>query len=102
MEDGYTPALRESIQRVEASRPARLHETWPMMTPAEKQEVLQKFHPDYKPEGMRELRVGPAKGMRTPHELADLLKAAHVTPSAVYVGHESPDRVAGSPDRPAL
>ncbi len=74
MEDGYTPALRESIKRVEASRPARLQETWPMMSPAEKQEVLQKFHPDYKPEGMRELRVGPAKGMRTPLELADLLE----------------------------
>ncbi|MGD8904587.1 MAG: FAD-dependent oxidoreductase, partial [Anaerolineae bacterium] len=25
-------------------------------------------------EGMRELRVGPAKGLRTPHELADLLE----------------------------
>lgn len=74
MEDGYTPALRESIERVEATRPARLQETWPMMTPAEKQEVLRKYHPDYKPEGMRELRVGPAKGMRTPHELADLLE----------------------------
>lgn len=74
MEDGYTPALRESIERVEATRPARLQETWPMMTPAEKQDVLRKYHPDYKPEGMRELRVGPAKGMRTPHELADLLE----------------------------
>jgi succinate dehydrogenase/fumarate reductase flavoprotein subunit len=72
--DGYAPAMRESIKRVEATRPARLQETWPMMTPAEKQEVLRKFHPDYKPEGMRELRVGPAKGMRTPHELADLLE----------------------------
>ena len=74
MNDGYTPAMRESIERVEATRPARLQETWPMMTPAEKQTVLQKFHPDYKPEGMRELRVGPAKGLRTPHELADLLE----------------------------
>ena len=66
--------MRESIERVEATRPARLQETWPMMSPAEKQEILRKFHPDYKPEGMRELRVGPAKGMRTPHELADLLE----------------------------
>ncbi len=74
MNDGYTPAMRESIRRVEASRPARLQETWPMMTPAEKQEVLRKFHPDYKPEGMRELQVGPAEGRRTPHELADLLE----------------------------
>ena len=74
MNDGYTPAMRESIKRVEATRPVRLQETWPMMSPVEKQEILQKFHPDYKPEGMRELRVGPAKGLRTPHELADLLE----------------------------
>ncbi len=74
MNDGYTPAMRESIKKVEASRPARLQETWPMMTPVEKQEVLRKYHPDYKPEGMRELRVGQAEGMRTPHELADLLE----------------------------
>ncbi len=75
MIDGYTPTMRELIKRVETTRPARLQETWPMMSPAEKQEILRQFHPDYKPEGMRELRVGPAKGMRTPHELADLLEA---------------------------
>jgi succinate dehydrogenase/fumarate reductase flavoprotein subunit len=72
--EGYTPAMRESIQRVEATRSARLSETWPMMSPAEKQDILRKFHPDYIEDGMRELRVGPAKGMRTPHELADLLE----------------------------
>ncbi len=72
--EGYTPAMRESIQRVEASRPARLQETWPMLSPAEKQEILRKYHPDYIAEGMRELRVGPAKGVRTPHELADQLE----------------------------
>jgi succinate dehydrogenase / fumarate reductase flavoprotein subunit len=45
------------------------------MSPAEKQDILRRFHPDYKPEGMRELRAGSAQGMRTPHELADLLEA---------------------------
>lgn len=74
MQDGYTPAMRESIKRVEATRPTRLQETWQMMTPAEKQQILRQFHPDYKPEGMRELLVGPGKAMRTPHELADLLE----------------------------
>jgi succinate dehydrogenase / fumarate reductase flavoprotein subunit len=72
--EGYTPAMRESIEKVEATRPGRLQETWPMMSPAEKQEILQRFHPDYKPEGMRALGVGQAKGMRCPHELADLLE----------------------------
>ena len=75
MIEGYTPAMRESIERVEATRPARLQETWPMMTPAEKQEVLSRFHPDYKPEGMRELKVGPSKGYALAHEFADLLEA---------------------------
>ncbi len=70
----YTPQMRESIARVAASRPQRLDETWPMMTPAEKQQVLQKFHPDYKPEGMRELRVGSQKGIRMPLELADVME----------------------------
>jgi succinate dehydrogenase/fumarate reductase flavoprotein subunit len=72
--EGYTPSMRESLERVVATRPARMHETWPMMTPAEKQEVLRRFHPDYIPEGMRELRVGPNKGGRTPNELANLLE----------------------------
>jgi succinate dehydrogenase/fumarate reductase flavoprotein subunit len=72
--EGYTPAMRESIQRVEASRSERLQETWPMMSPADKQQILRQFHPDYIEAGMRELRVGPAKGLRTPHELADQLE----------------------------
>jgi succinate dehydrogenase/fumarate reductase flavoprotein subunit len=80
----YTPQMRESIERVVASRPQRLSETWPMMTPAEKQEVLQKFHPDYKPEGMRELRVGPQKGIRMPLELADVMEGySHLTADAL-------------------
>ena len=53
--------MRESIVRVEASRPARLQEIWPMMSPAEKQEVLRKYHPDYRPEGMRELGITDEK-----------------------------------------
>src|SRR5512137_2607034 len=72
--EGYTPSMCESLERVVASRPARLHETWPMMSPADKQEILRKFHPDFIPEGMRELKVGPNKGTRTPNELANLLE----------------------------
>ncbi len=71
---GYTPEMRESIKKVEATRPARLSETFPMMSPEEKQTVLEKFHPDYIREGMRELRVGVNEGDRTPNELAELLE----------------------------
>ncbi|MBC7222848.1 MAG: FAD-binding protein, partial [Anaerolineae bacterium] len=81
---GYPPEMQESIKRVEATRPARLQETFPFMSPAEKQEILRKFHPDYIPEGMRELRVGPNKGERTPHELADVLEGKpHLRPDSL-------------------
>ncbi len=71
---GYTPEMRESIKKVEATRPARLSETFPMMAPEEKKIILERFHPDYVREAMREIRVGPNKGDRTPNELADLLE----------------------------
>lgn len=71
---GYPPEMRESIKKVEATRPARLHETFPMMSPQEKEEVLRRFHPDYIASAFREIRIGPNKGDRTPHELADLLE----------------------------
>ncbi|MGQ9665997.1 MAG: FAD-binding protein [Anaerolineae bacterium] len=71
---GYPPEMRESIKKVEATRPARLHETFPMMSPQEKEEVLRRFHPDYIASAFREIRIGPNQGDRTPHELADLLE----------------------------
>ena len=80
----YTPEMRESIERVAASRSRRLGETWPKMTPAEKQDVLKKFHPDYKPEGMREIRVGHQKDIRMPLELADVMEGySHLTADAL-------------------
>jgi succinate dehydrogenase / fumarate reductase flavoprotein subunit len=72
----YTPEMRESIKKVEATRSARLSETFPMMSPQEKQAILEKFHPDYKTEGMREIRVGVSKGHRMPLELADVMEGA--------------------------
>ena len=70
----YTPEMRESIEKVEATRPGRLQETFPMMTPEQKQEVLEKFHPDYRTEGFREIRVGPNKGEKAPNELVEVLE----------------------------
>jgi succinate dehydrogenase/fumarate reductase flavoprotein subunit len=76
----YTPEMRGSIKKVEATRPARLQETFPMMSPQDKQAILERFHPDYKAEGMREIRVGVSKGQRMPLELADVMEgASHLT-----------------------
>jgi succinate dehydrogenase/fumarate reductase flavoprotein subunit len=76
----YTAEMRESILRVEATRPSRLQEVFPMMAPQEKQTVLEKFHPDYVAEGMREIKVGVSKGQRMPLELAEVMEgASHLT-----------------------
>jgi succinate dehydrogenase / fumarate reductase flavoprotein subunit len=71
----YTPAMLESIARVEASRGARLSTTFPRLTPEQREDVLRRFHPDYITQASREIRVGACKGDRTPLELAELLEA---------------------------
>ncbi len=76
----YTAEMRESIGRVEATRPNRLQEAFPMMAPQEKQTILEEFHPDYMAEGMREIKVGVSKGQRMPLELAEVMEgASHLT-----------------------
>ncbi len=72
----YTPAMLESIARVESTRQARLTQTFPRMTPEEREDVLRQFHPDYIADATREIRLGVSKGDRTPLELADVIEAA--------------------------
>lgn len=71
----YTPAMRELIKRVEATRDARLGNDFPRMAPEEKQEVLRNHHPDYIENQFRQAKVGPSKGDRFPHELCNVLEA---------------------------
>jgi len=83
----YTPEMRESMRKVEATRQRRLKETHPRMPPEEQEEILKRFHPDYVEEGMRELLVGPNRGDRTPNELADLLEGrSHIDATAFDLG----------------
>ncbi|MBM4465014.1 MAG: FAD-binding protein [Chloroflexi bacterium] len=80
----YTPEMRESIKKVEATRSRRLQETFPLMTPEEKQEVLKRFHPDYRLEAFRQIRVGPNQGEKAPTELVDVLEGrSHLTSDAL-------------------
>jgi len=71
----YPEYMQESIRRVEETRPARMGTNYPRLSLAEQEELLRRFHPDYKPEGKRPLRVGPSYGELVPHEVADLLEA---------------------------
>ncbi|GAB4284917.1 MAG: hypothetical protein Kow0092_39170 [Deferrisomatales bacterium] len=77
---GYTPEMKELIQRVEATRAERIERTrrgehFTPMTLEQREEVLKRFHPDYKPEGRRAVALGPNRGDVYPEEFVDLLEA---------------------------
>lgn len=71
----YTPEMRELIKKVEETRSSRVNNPFPRMTPEERIDVLNNFHPDYIEKGFRPLKAGVNKGDRVPVELADLLEA---------------------------
>jgi succinate dehydrogenase/fumarate reductase flavoprotein subunit len=80
----YPPEVLESMQRVHATRQARLGQSFPRMTPEQRQEILKKFHPDYIENAFRPLKVGPNKGSQTLHELAAALEArARIGPGEI-------------------
>ena len=68
-----TQEMLDSIKKVEASRPQRIGADLRRMTAEEKQELLKKFHPDYREDGFVYLAVGPNKGEKVPTELGQLL-----------------------------
>jgi len=76
---GYPDLFQPYIKNVEQTRPVRVEkrkkgEEFPFMSLQERQEML-KYHPDYKEEGRRKIKVGPSKGYRIAHEFVDLLEA---------------------------
>lgn len=62
----YTPEMLESIRKVEATRAARMGVEPRRMTAEEKDELLRAFHPDYRPEGFKEIKVAPIRARRLP------------------------------------
>jgi len=71
----YPGYMEESKRKVAESRPARLEKgPFPRIPAEEREALVNKFHPDFKGEQFRELKVGPNKGDRTPLEIADLLE----------------------------
>jgi succinate dehydrogenase / fumarate reductase flavoprotein subunit/L-aspartate oxidase len=84
----YTPELKELIKVVEQTRSERVAlkkrgGEFPMMSLQERERMLS-YHPDYKEEGRRALKVGPSKGYRVAHEFADILEAwSRVKPEQV-------------------
>ncbi len=71
----YESYMRDSILKVEATRERRLKEVFPRLTAQQIDELLHKYHPDYKKGALRVLKVGPNKGEQVLNEVADLLEA---------------------------
>ena len=72
---GYPEYLRKTIATLEETRDRRLKEIYPSMSLKERDSLLRAFHPDYKLEAKRSLKVGANKGDLMPHEVVDLLEA---------------------------
>lgn len=76
----YTEELKQLIKRAEATRMARVErkrrgEEYPMLSLREREERLEKYHPDFVEGARREIRVGPNKGYAISPEIADLLES---------------------------
>jgi succinate dehydrogenase/fumarate reductase flavoprotein subunit len=89
---GYPENMRGSIELVEKTRAERLKhpykETYGFLSLEERDEVLQKHHPDYKKEMKRPLKIGPNKGDLMPHEVADILEAHPlINPKDIDLSH---------------
>ncbi|MBN1899704.1 FAD-binding protein [Candidatus Sumerlaeota bacterium] len=92
----YPEYMQDSLKKVEASRPSRLRlsrekgreHIFPAMTAAQREEVLQKFHPDYKKIAKRPLRIGVNKGESITTEVADILEAySRINPDVFDLNH---------------
>ncbi|MBI4495115.1 MAG: FAD-binding protein [Chloroflexi bacterium] len=71
----YPSSLQPSLARVAATRAARRQQQIPRLSLEAKAELIQGYHPDFRPGSRRPLRIGPNAGDPVPPELADLLEA---------------------------
>ncbi len=72
---GYPDYMQESLELVEKTRPSRVGKALPEMNAEEKEKILREWHPDFKMDQKRELKIGPSKGMLMPLEVVDNLEA---------------------------
>jgi aspartate oxidase len=84
----YPDELKKLIERLDKTRPERVARKkagaeFPYLSLTERTEIL-RYHPDFREEGRRAIRVGVNRGYKIPHEVVDLLEArSRVDPDAV-------------------
>jgi succinate dehydrogenase/fumarate reductase flavoprotein subunit len=92
----YPEYMNESLKKVVATRQKRFEmaksgkEVFPPMSAEERENVLNKFHPDYKPESRREIHIGPNKGEILTTEISDMLES-HSRIQADMIDLDNPD-----------
>ena len=72
---GYPDSMKESIRKLEGTRAYRMKQELALMSLEEKKELLEAYHPDYRPGAHREIPVGVNKGDKAVSELVDLLES---------------------------
>ena len=72
---GYPEHIRELIEVVNGTRQGRRDYIPPAMSREERQEVLDRYHPDFTPGGKRAISVGRNEGDIGPNAVVDLLEA---------------------------
>jgi len=76
----YPEEFKELIKVVEKTRPDRVIDKrrgreFPALSLAEREDRLKKYHPDYKFDATREIRIGVSKGYGISPEIVDTLEA---------------------------
>jgi succinate dehydrogenase/fumarate reductase flavoprotein subunit len=74
-ESGYPEYMAESLAKVTATRAGRVGKRIEPMTADERQKLLEDFHPDWRMDKKRKLKVGHNKGELMPHEMIDQLES---------------------------
>ncbi len=68
---------------VHKTRDARRKQTLPKVTPAERDTLLKKYHPDFRDSAYRPIEFGPNAGERTVREVATLLEGESPVPADI-------------------
>ena len=94
----YPEYLMDLVKKVPQTRAKRLalektgKPVFPPMNAEEREDVLSKFHPDYRRDARRKIRVGVNKGEKMTTEVADILEAhSMVKPGLMDLHLSEPD-----------
>ena len=75
--------IHELQKIVHKTRDARRTQTLPKCSPAERDTLIKKYHPDFRESAYRPIKFGPNKGESTVRELATLLEGDSPVPADV-------------------